>query len=75
MTTIQIRNVEPLTADVLKMRAERAGLSLSEYLRTELDRLAARPTLDDVLERVHTRRPVGGRSAASILREERSRRS
>ena len=47
-----------------------------QYLAAQLNRLAATPTLDDVLQRIDTRR--GGRvglvQAAADLAEERSRR-
>jgi hypothetical protein len=49
-------------------------MSLSEYLRHELERLAAQPTMEEMLERVASREPVGGRSAATILGKERPRR-
>ena len=75
MSLIQIRDVPDETADRLKRRAERQGKSLSAYLRGELDRIAAQPTLEEMLERVSARPPVRGRSAAAILREERDRRS
>lgn len=75
MSVIQIRDVTTQTADRLKRRAEGQGKSLSEYLRGELDRIAAQPTLEEMLERVSARQPVRGRSAAAILREERDRRS
>ena len=73
MSVIQIRGVPDQTADRLKRRAEDQGKSLSDYLRGELERIAIQPTLAEMLERVATRPPVRGRSAASILREERDR--
>lgn len=49
MQTLQIRNVPVEVADILKGRAARKGMSLSEYLRAEVEVLAANPTLEDVL--------------------------
>ena len=75
MSVIQIREVPAETHDRLASRARSQGMSLSEYLRVELDRIASRPTTAEMLKRVEGRDPVGGASAASILREERLRRS
>jgi hypothetical protein len=74
MAIVQVRDVSPETHAALTARAERSGMSLSEYLRHELERLAAQPTMEEMLERVASREPVGGRSAATILRKERARR-
>jgi hypothetical protein len=49
---IQIRHVPDDLHARLKARAALAGLSLSEYLLSELRGLAARPTLDEWLARV-----------------------
>ncbi len=51
MSAIQIREVSDETTMRLKQLAEYEGKSLSEYLRGELDRIASRPTLDEMLER------------------------
>jgi hypothetical protein len=49
---------------------------LQQFLATELRRLAERPALDDVLDRIDRRRGgrVGLRQAADDLGEERTRR-
>jgi hypothetical protein len=49
---------------------------LQQYLATELRRLAERPTVDEVLDRIGRRRGgrVGLRQAADDLAEERARR-
>jgi plasmid stability protein len=49
MTMIQIRNVPPELHRKLKVRAAEAGMSLSEYLLSEIEYLAALPTPDDFL--------------------------
>jgi hypothetical protein len=59
----------------LVQRAEALGMSLSEYLRFELDRLANQPTMGEMLERISGRESVAGASAGEILGEERRRRS
>ena len=74
MATIQVRDVSETTYETLRDRAASRDESLSEYLRNELDRLAARPTLEEMLERVATRAPVDGEPAAEILRRERHER-
>lgn len=76
MKTIQVRNVRDDTHAVLRARAGAAGMSLQEYLAKELDDLAARPTVAEVLERAGGR--SGGRlglsAAARQLRSERDSR-
>ncbi|HVL98037.1 MAG TPA: hypothetical protein VM324_01950 [Egibacteraceae bacterium] len=52
---IQIRNVPDEVHRELKVRAAREGRSLSDYLLRELERLAARPPVDDVLARIRRR--------------------
>jgi plasmid stability protein len=71
---IQIRGVSDDAHRRLKARAALAGTSLSEYLRLELERLAALPTLDEMLDRISRREPVGGISAADALQLEREER-
>lgn len=55
MSTLQVRDVRPETAEILRRRAEAEGLSLSEYLRIQLDRIAAVPSRTEVLERIAAR--------------------
>lgn len=56
----------------LKARAAVAGQSLSDYLLAELGRIAARPTREEMLTRIHGRARVELRtSAAVVIREER----
>lgn len=57
-THIQVRNVPEATHRTLKARAALAGMSLSDYLRQELDRLAAVPTLEEFQARLRARPPV-----------------
>ena len=67
--SVTIRDVPDETRDVLAARAARAGQSLQKYLRAELIALAARPSPDELWDRVSARvRATGTRlSAAEIL--------
>jgi plasmid stability protein len=55
---IQIQDVRDEVHETLKARAARAGVSLTEYLRTELERVAASPTPDELVARLQSRRRV-----------------
>ena len=59
MTNILVRDVTGETHSELQRRAEQRGQSLQQYLTVELTRIAASPTLDDVLRRIESRQ--GGR--------------
>ncbi len=72
---IQIRNVPDALHKKLKARAAMAGLSLSDYLLKEIRSLAERPTLEEMLERLATRKPVVTKmSSAEMIRSERDSR-
>ena len=69
---VQIRNVPDALHLTLKVRAADAAQTLSDYLLAELERVAARPTRDEMLSRLHSRRRVTLKTAAStVIREER----
>lgn len=69
---VQIRNVPDPLHRKLKARAAHAGQTLSDYLLAELERLAVRPTRDEMLARLHGRRRVALKSsAAAVIRAER----
>ncbi|MXZ68538.1 MAG: hypothetical protein F4Z17_06080 [Acidimicrobiia bacterium] len=76
MVHVLIRNLPVETHAELRHRAEREGKSLQQYLVSELKRLAARPTLDDVLDRVETLAGgrVGARQSVEDLAEDRRQR-
>jgi plasmid stability protein len=67
---ITIRDVPEEVRDELAARAARDRKSMQEYLKEELERLAARPSLHTWLERVRERkRAADGRvSAKRILK-------
>ena len=69
---VQIRSVPDALHRELKVQAANAGQTLSDYLLAELERVAARPTRDEMLSRLHSRRRVTLKTAAStVIREER----
>lgn len=69
---VQIRNVPDDLHRKLKARAATEGMSLSDYLLSEMRTLAAQPTWREYLERLHERAPVQvRRSPASVIRSER----
>ena len=55
---IQIRNVPDDLHQTLKERAAKAGMSLSGYLLTEIDKVAEKPTLAEMMERLADDEPV-----------------
>jgi len=63
--TVQIRDLPDEVHRTLRARAAQAGVSLSDYLREELSRIAARPPLADVLSRAGSRH--GGASVPDIV--------
>ncbi len=67
--SMTIRDVPDETRDELAARAARAGQSLQEYVRAQLNELARRPSPVDLWDRVeHRLRATGSRlGAAEIL--------
>jgi antitoxin FitA len=55
---IQIRNVPDELHRTLKVRAAKAGMTLSDYLLSEIEQVAKKPTMREWLERVRSREPV-----------------
>jgi plasmid stability protein len=58
MRAVQIRSVPDRVHRRLKSRAEASGMSLSEFLLKELERIAARPSPQEMLARLNSREPV-----------------
>lgn len=52
---VQVRHVPDGVHRELKARAARAGVSLSDYVLAELVRVASRPSLDELHQRVLAR--------------------
>jgi hypothetical protein len=71
---IQVRNVPERLHRELLRRARAQGRPLTTYIQELLEREVARPTREEVFARIARRAPAGGRSAAAIIRRERSRR-
>jgi hypothetical protein len=72
---IQIRNVPDGIHRTLKVRAAKAGLTLSDFLLRELRFLTERPTMEELLERIASRgRTDPGESAADAVRAGREER-
>lgn len=72
---IQVRNVPDGVHRTLKAQAALAGLSLSDFLLAEIRRLAERPTVAELRERVRQRPRVAGPfSAKEAVRRERDAR-
>jgi plasmid stability protein len=73
-TMIQIRNVPEALHRRLKSRAALAGMSLSDYLLSEIRQVAERPTMEELRARLSSRKGVAPLVApADAVRAERDR--
>jgi antitoxin FitA len=59
MGLIQIRDVPDDVHRTLKARAAARGITLSDYLRLEIERVAHTPTAEELDERIRRRGPAG----------------
>ncbi len=67
---VQIRNVPDDVHLELKIRAAKAGMSLSDYLLAEVRKLVSKPTLEEWFDAVWADEPVEGDwDAAELIRE------
>lgn len=72
---IQVRDVPESVHVTLKSRAAREGMSLSDFIKRELERVAERPTMQEWLERTRNAKPIPTKmSAARVIRELRDER-
>lgn len=73
---IQIRDVPEQIHNTLKARAAREGMSLSDFIKRELERTVERPTLREWLEFTQRAKPVPAKrgAAAQVVRELRNTR-
>ncbi len=55
---IQIRNVPDELHRTLKAKAARLGMTLSDYLLSEIEQVAEKPTLSEMMERLRNQEPV-----------------
>ena len=66
---IQVRDVPDDVHRTLKARAVREGMSLSDFLKKELARVAERPTMQEWLDRTQHSKPLRtGKSPAQVIR-------
>ena len=67
---IQVRDVPEQVHSTLKARAAREGMSLSDFIKRELERTAERPTVREWLDLTQRAKPIAAKqSAAQIVRE------
>ena len=67
---IQIRNVPDDVHSTLKSRAAREGMSLSDYIKRQLEQVAKLPSMAEWLERTRKRKPISGKlNSAELIRE------
>ena len=66
---IQIRDVPESLHGALKSRAAREGMSLSDFIKWELGRVAERPTMREWLERTQRAKPIPTKRTATQVRE------
>ena len=64
--TVQIRDLDNETYQVLRKRAAADGLSLAGYLRRELTQMAAVPTMAEWLDRADESRARAGVSREAL---------
>jgi antitoxin FitA len=73
-TMVQIRNVPAALHRQLKSRAALAGMSLSDYLLSEIRQVAERPTIDELRARLRSHTETAPSvSPAEAVRAERDR--
>jgi antitoxin FitA len=67
---IQVRGVPESVYGTLMTRAASKGMSLSGFIKRELERAAERPTMQEWLDRTRQAKPiVGKRNAAQVVRK------
>lgn len=72
---IQVRDVPNAVHSTLKARAARERMSLSDFIKRELERVAERPTMQEWLEGARRMKPIAtNRTAAQIIRQLRDER-
>ena len=75
MANLLVRDLPDDVHAALQKRARREGQSLQQYVARELTRIAARPSLAEVLDRIeqHNGAVVGFARAVDDIAQERSR--
>ena len=70
---IQIRNVPEPIHRTLKSRAAQAGMTLSDYLLSEVQEIAGLPTIPELTQRIRQRAPTNLKtSSAAVIRRHRN---
>jgi hypothetical protein len=64
---IQIRHVDAELHRTLTTRAAEAGMTLSDYLKRELARLVARPSMREIRRRISALEPVALPEPADVM--------
>ena len=71
---IQIRHVPDSLHRQLRVRASRAGMSLSDFVKAELEHSVRYLTMDEALEKLEALEPVEAtESSADIIRRHRGK--
>jgi antitoxin FitA len=65
---IRVRDVPEPVHSTLKARAAREGMSLSDFIKRELERAAERPTMREWLERAQQTKPIPAKWRATSAR-------
>jgi plasmid stability protein len=63
---VQVRNVPDELHRKLKSRAALSGMSISEYLLREIERVLERPTREELLQRLQSLEPVESREPVAL---------
>lgn len=72
---IQVRDVPEQVHRTLKTRAAREGMSLSDFIKRELERAVERPSMREWLEGAQNLKPLPAKKrAAQVIRELRDER-
>jgi len=67
---LQVRNVPDQVHSTLKARAAREGMSLSDFVKRELERTAERPSMQEWLELTRQVKSVSAKkSPAQVVRQ------
>ena len=76
MANVLVRDIPDDVHAELQHKAEQRGQSLQQYLSGELKRLAAKPSLEEVLIDIERHRGgrIGFKQAAEVISSERERR-
>ena len=67
---VQIRDVPDNVHSTLKARAAHEGMSLSDFIKRELERTAERPSMREWLQRTRQTKPISSKlTPAQAIRE------